>query len=133
VPYLPSTHHLINAERLRLFKPIALLINTSRGKVVDTKAVAAALREDRLGGVALDTFEGEDIWIEEEFLKHNDLPAIVLREAMESFSIMRSERAILTPHNAFNTREALERILTTSAENIKAFFSDNPQNVVNIT
>jgi D-lactate dehydrogenase len=130
VPYLPSTHHLINAERLRLLKPTALLINTSRGKVVDTKAVAAALREDRLGGVALDTFEGEDIWIEEEFLKHNDLPAIVLREAMESFSIMRSERAILTPHNAFNTREALDRILITSAENLKAYFSGHPQNVV---
>jgi D-lactate dehydrogenase len=131
VPYLPSTHHLINAERLRLLKPTALLINTSRGKVVDTKAIAAALREDRLGGVALDTFEGEDIWIEEEFLKHDDLPAVTLREAMESFSIMRSERAILTPHNAFNTREALDRILITSAENLKAYFSGHPQNVVN--
>lgn len=130
VPYLPSTHHLINAERLRLFKPTALLINTSRGKLVDTKAVAAALRENRLGGVALDTFEGEDIWIEEEFLKHDDLPAITLREAMESFSIMRSERAILTPHNAFNTREALERILVTSAENLKAYFSGHQQNVI---
>ena len=133
LPYLPSTHHLINAERLRLLKPTALLINTSRGKLIDTKAVAKALREDRLGGIALDTFEGEDIWIEEEFLKHDDLPAIALREAMESFSIMRSERAILTPHNAFNTREALERLLITGAENIKAFFSDNPQNVVNIS
>jgi D-lactate dehydrogenase len=133
VPYIPSTHHLINADRLRLLKPTALLINTSRGKLIDTKAVAVALREDRLGGVALDTFEGEDIWIEEEFLKHDDLPAIALREAMESFSIMHSERAILTPHNAFNTREALERILITSAGNIKAFFSDNPQNVVNIS
>jgi D-lactate dehydrogenase len=130
VPYLPSTHHLINTERLRLLKPTALLINTSRGKVVDTKAVAAALREDRLGGVALDTFEGEDIWIEEEFLKRDDLPAITLREAMESFSIMRSERAILTPHNAFNTREALDRILITSVENLKAYFSGHLQNVV---
>jgi len=130
VPYLPSTHHLINAERLRLLKPTALLINTSRGKLIDTKAVAAALREDRLGGVALDTFEGEDIWIEEEFLKHDDLPAIALREAMESFSIMRSERAILTPHNAFNTKEALDRILITSAENLKEYFSGHPQNVV---
>jgi D-lactate dehydrogenase len=110
VPYLPSTHHLINVERLRLLKPTALLVNTARGKVVDTKAVSVALREGRLGGVALDTFEGEEIWIEEEFLKRDDLAAITLKEAMESFSIMRSERAILTPHNAFNTREALERI-----------------------
>jgi D-lactate dehydrogenase len=130
VPYLPSTHHLINAERLRLIKPTALLVNTARGKVVDTKAVSVALREGRLGGVALDTFEGEEIWIEEEFLKRDDLAAITLKEAMESFSIMRSERAILTPHNAFNTREALERILVTSAENFKAYFSGSLQNVV---
>ena len=132
VPYLPSTHHLINAERLRLLKPTALLVNTARGKVVDTKAVSVALREGRLGGVALDTFEGEEIWIEEEFLKRDDLAAITLKEAMESFSIMRSERAILTPHNAFNTREALERILVTSAENLKAYFSGSLQNVVSV-
>ncbi len=132
VPYLPSTHHLIDAERLRFLKPTALLVNTARGKVVDTKAVAAALREGRLGGVALDTFEGEKVWIEEEFLKRDDLAAITLREAMESFSIMHSEHAILTPHNAFNTREALERILITSAENFKAYFSGGPQNTVSV-
>jgi D-lactate dehydrogenase len=130
VPYLPSTHHLINAERLLLIKPTALLVNTARGKVVDTKAVSVALREGRLGGVALDTFEGEEIWIEEEFLKHDDLAAIPLREALESFSIMHSEQAILTPHNAFNTREALDRVLIASTENFKAYFSGSPQNVV---
>jgi D-lactate dehydrogenase len=130
LPYNPSTHHLINAERLHLLKPTALLVNTSRGQVVDTEAVAAALREGRVGGVALDTFEGEEVWIEEEFLKRDDLAAITLREAMESFSMMRSERAIITPHNAFNTKEALERILLTSAENIKAYFSGHPQNVI---
>ncbi len=130
VPYTKSTHHLINAERLRQLKHTALLINTSRGKVVDTRAVADALREGCLGGVALDTFEGEQVWIEEEFLKRDDIAAIVLREAMESFSILHSDRAILTPHNAYNTAEALERILTTSSENIKAFFAGNPQNVV---
>jgi D-lactate dehydrogenase len=130
VPYTKSTHHLINAERLQLLKHTALLINTSRGQVVDTKAVADALREGRLGGVALDTFEGEQVWIEEEFLKRDDIAALVLREAMESFSILYSDRAILTPHNAYNTAEALERILTTSTDNIKAFFTGNPQNVV---
>jgi D-lactate dehydrogenase len=130
VPYTKSTHHLINADRLLLFKHTALLINTSRGKVVDTQAVSEALREGRLGGAALDTFEGEQVWIEEEFLKRDDIAALVLREAMESFSILHSDRAILTPHNAYNTTEALERILTTSADNIKAFFAGNPQNVV---
>jgi D-lactate dehydrogenase len=118
---------------LRLIKPTALLINTARGKVIDTKAVAVTLREGRLGGVALDTFEGEEVWIEEEFLKRDDLAAITLKEAMESFSILHSEHAILTPHNAFNTSEALERILITSAENVKAYFSGSPQNLVSKT
>jgi len=113
-----------------MVKPTALLVNTARGKVVDTKAVSVALREGRLGGVALDTFEGEEIWIEEEFLKRDDLAAIPLKQAMQSFSIMRSERAILTPHNAFNTREALERILITSTENLSAYFGGNAQNIV---
>jgi D-lactate dehydrogenase len=130
VPYAKSTHHLINAERLQMVRHTAFLINTSRGQVVDTEAVADALREGRLGGVALDTFEGEQVWIEEEFLKRDDIAAIVLREAMESFSILQSDRAILTPHNAYNTDEALKRILTTSSDNIKAFFAGHPQNVV---
>ncbi len=130
VPYTEATHHLINAERLQMVKDTAFLINTSRGGVVDTRAVAAALREDRLGGVALDTFEGEEVWIKEEFLGVSEPPAAELEEALESFSILHSDRAILSPHNAFNTREAIERILATSTENIQAFFAGNPQNVV---
>lgn len=79
---LSEYHHLINEKRLRLLKPTAFLVNTARGKVVDTDAVSIALRVIRLGGVALDTFEGEKICIEEEFLKRDDLPAIILKEAM---------------------------------------------------
>ncbi len=130
VPYTESTRHLVNAERLRLVKNTTLLINTSRGGVVDTRAVATALSEGRLGGVALDTFEGEEVWIEEEFAETGEPPAAELQEALESFSILHSDRAILSPHNAFNTHEALERILSTSIENIKAFFAGKPQNIV---
>ena len=130
VPYNQTTHHLINSKTIKLLKPTALLVNTSRGKVVDTIAIVHALREGRIGGVALDTFEGEEVWIEEEFLRRDDLPAIPLQQAMESFFILRSERAILTPHNAFNTKEALDRILITSTENLKSYFTGNPKNVV---
>jgi D-lactate dehydrogenase len=130
VPYTKATHHLIDAARLRLVKNSALLINTSRGGVVDTGAVADALREGRLGGVALDTFEGEQVWIEEEFQGPDEASADELRDALASFAILHSDRAILSPHNAFNTRGAVERIIATSVENIEAFFSGNPQNVV---
>ena len=130
VPYTEATHHLINAERLRLVKNTAFLINTSRGGVVDTRAVATALSEGRLGGVALDTFEGEEVWIKEEYAGADEPPAAELQEALESFAILHSDRAILSPHNAFNTREALDRILAASIENIRAFFAGSPQNVV---
>jgi len=130
VPYTKATHHLIDAERLRLVKDTALLVNTSRGGVVDTRAVASALREGHLGGVALDTFEGEQVWIEEEFQGAGEASADELRDALESFALLHSDRVILTPHNAFNTRGAVERILATSVENVRAFFAGNPQNVV---
>lgn len=130
VPYNESTMHLINNEIVRLFKPGVLLVNTSRGKVVDTEAIVDALRDDKLGGVALDAFEGEEVWIEEEFLRRDDLPAIPLQQAMESFYMLRSERVILTPHNAFNTKEALDRILETSADNIISFFQGEIRNEV---
>lgn len=131
VPYNSSTHHLLDEESLKLIKPSALIVNTSRGKVIDTSAIANALREGRLGGAALDTFEGEEIWLEEEFLRRDDLAAISLKQAMESFFILRSEKVILTPHNAFNTKEAMDRILITGSENIINFFEGKPQNVVN--
>jgi len=132
VPYNSSTHHMINEEQLRLFKPSAFLINTSRGKVVDTIALSDALRQGRLAGAALDTFEGREmeILVEEEMLRRDDLTAMALRHAWDEFSVMHSERVILTPYNAFNTEEALERILTTTAENFKAYFRGHPQNVV---
>jgi len=132
VPYNPSTHHMINEERLRFLKPSAFLINTSRGKVVDTKALSDALREGRLAGAALDTFEGSkmEILIEEEMLRRDDLTDIALRHAADEFAMMQSERVILTPYNAFYTKEALERILITTADNFKAYFSGHPQNVV---
>ena len=130
VPYTEATHHLIDADRLRLVKPTALLVNTARGGVVDTGAVADALREDRLAGVALDTFEGEQVWIEEEFQGADEASAEELRDALASFALLNSDRVIMTPHNAFNTREAVERILATSIENIRAFFAGSPQNVV---
>jgi D-lactate dehydrogenase len=130
VPYTKATHHLIDAERLRLVKNTVLLVNTSRGGVVDTEAVADALREGRLGGVAFDTFEGEEVWIQEEFQGAGEASEDELRDALESFGLLHSDKAILTPHNAFNTREAVDRILATSIENIRAFFAGNPQNVV---
>src|SRR5438034_1228663 len=85
-----QTHHLINADRLRLMKPTAVLINTARGELVDEAALAEAIREKRIGGAAIDVFAVEP------------LPA--------DAPLRKLERVILTPHLAASTAEAQERV-----------------------
>lgn len=131
VPYTKSTHHLINRFNIKLMKLDAMLINTSRGPVIETEAIIEALREGRLsGGVALDTFEAEDVIIEEEFLKKEHLPAIKLKKALEAYYVLRQENVIVSPHNAYNTKDALQRILDITVDNIESFLKGNPENIV---
>lgn len=133
VPYSKSTHHLINRFNIKLMKLDAMLINTSRGPVVEMEAIVQALKEGRLaGGVGLDTFEAEEVLIEEEYLKRDDIPAIKLKKALESFYILHSENVIVSPHNAYNTKDALYRILDITLDNLKSFLEGNPKNVVGV-
>ncbi|MFB3817246.1 MAG: phosphoglycerate dehydrogenase [Candidatus Methylomirabilales bacterium] len=106
-----QTRHLINAERLALMKPTAYLINTSRGGVVDTKALCDVLREQRIAGAALDVFEGEPLAA--------DSP---LREL---------DNAYLSPHMAGGTRDARTLSGATAAENLIRALNGQPRNVVN--
>ncbi|RUM90920.1 MAG: hydroxyacid dehydrogenase [Thermovibrio sp.] len=124
VPYLPSTHHLINKENVKLLKDGAFLINTSRGAVVETEAVIKAIKSGKLSGVALDTFEGEEVWTEEEliiFRGEKDVSPEILKKAIESFALTQFDSAIITPHNAYNTHEAIMRILQKTLNNIVSF------------
>jgi len=124
VPYLPSTHHLINRKNVKLMKDGALLINTSRGAVVEIEAVIEALRSGKLGGAAFDTFEGEEVWAEEEliiFKGEKSASPRLFRKALESFALTRFENVILTPHNAYDTHEAIMRILEKTLQNIIKF------------
>ncbi len=125
VPYTEKTHHLINRENIKLMKRGSYLVNTSRGPVVETEAVHRAVEEGILAGVALDTFEGEEVWIEEEILlARTDISASLLKRALENFHLLHLENVILTPHNAYNTKEALFRILRTTLDNIDSFLRE---------
>lgn len=125
VPANPSTFHLINKRNISLLKSSAMLINTARGNVVEIEAIVEQLTLKNLqGGVGLDTFESEDIWIEEKYLKNDTLSALELQKAMIVFSTLRSSNVILSPHNAYNTQEALERIVAISVENINSFLGE---------
>ncbi len=101
VPMTPGTAHLVNETRLALMKKGAFLINTSRGGVIDEKALSAALKEGGLGGAALDVFEKEP----------------------PSGAIMDAPNIIMTPHIGGQTEEAQVNAIAVIGEKVKAYFS----------
>jgi D-lactate dehydrogenase len=129
-PYNARTHHLINRENLKLVKRGAILINTSRGGLVDTSALVWALDEGILAGAGLDVVEGEELIKEEKQLLANQESAEKLRLLLSNHILRNRENVVITPHSAFNSREALNRILDTTVENILAGAAGKPLNVV---
>ena len=110
VPLLPTTTHLMNAERLQLMKKTAYLINTSRGPVIDETALVEALRGGVIRGAALDVFESEPN----------------LAKGLAKLS-----NVVLTPHTASATKSARDGMARIAAENLIAFFEgQTPPNVV---
>jgi D-lactate dehydrogenase len=116
LPLTPETHYLLNADTLALLKPGAFIINTSRGKLVETTALIEALKSGHLGGVALDVYE------EEEGIFFEDLSGEVLQDDDLSRLLM-FPNVLITAHQAFLTREALTEIARVTIENLAHFQS----------
>lgn len=106
----PSTHHIINEETLMLMRPDAVLINTSRGGLVDEAALAAALSRGQIAAAAVDVLETEP--------------------PRSGSPLIDSAACIVTPHIAWQSTEARERLCQISVENLRCFLAGNPQNVV---
>ena len=131
VPYNKDTHHLINKENISGIKKGAYLINTARGAVVETDALIEAVRNGTLAGAALDVLEEEGELSEEAALLTAPHPnADALKITLENHYLINHPRVIVTPHLAFNTQEAVERILNTTIENITSFAAGSPKNTV---
>jgi D-lactate dehydrogenase len=111
VPLLPETRHLLNSRTLSRTKPGVFIINTSRGKLIDTTALIAALKSSHIGGVALDVYE------EEEGIFFQDLSGQVLLDD-ELSHLLIFPNVLITAHQAFLTREALSEISRVTMENI---------------
>jgi glycerate dehydrogenase len=109
-PLTPETRHLVNSERVSWMKPSAFLLNTSRGLLLDEAALAQALNAGRLAGAGLDVLSVEPP------------PA--------DHPLLQAKNCVITPHLAWGTRAARSRLLQIAVENIRAFLSDHPQNVV---
>ncbi len=130
-PYTGKNKHLVNTQAFAAMKKGAILINTSRGELVDTKALIAVLASGKLGGAGLDVIEGENLLLldeETELLHHPKQRGFDY--AVEQMMLEKMPNVIITPHNAFNSREAIERINSTTLENISNFCKQMPTNTV---
>ena len=143
VPYLPQTHHLINKDNIYKIKKGALLINTSRGGIIETEALLKALKDKHLAGAGLDVLEGEkaikeslEIFTTDKYEVYDLVEGYDTKEAdlkvlIQNRILVNMENIIITPHNAFNSKEALQRIRETTIQNIEAFIEGKPQNITN--
>lgn len=130
VPYNKFTHHLLNRDKFNLVKKGAILINTARGGIVDTEALIEALDKKILSGAGLDVIEGEELIKEEKQLLYEPKNIEALSSLVKDHILLSKDNVVFTPHIAFYSKEALERILETTVENISAFASGKPQNAV---
>jgi glycerate dehydrogenase len=110
-PLTSENKHFVNNNLLSLMKPHAWLINTARGPLINEQDLADALNSGRIGGAALDVLSTEPPTADNPLLS--------------------AKNCIITPHNAWVTKEARGRIIKVTVENIQAFLNGKPQNVVN--
>lgn len=113
-PLTPATRHLVDARALGLLRPGAMLVNTSRGALVDTPAVIEALKSGRLGSLALDVYE------EEADLFFEDLSGHAIQDDVFA-RLLTFPNVLITGHQAFFTREALTKIAATTLESVSEF------------
>lgn len=131
VPGGEKTRHLLSTDEFAAMKQGAVLINTSRGSVVDVEALLRALADGRLRAAGLDVLAEEPLIREEAelmralFSRDHDLTRLLVDHVL-----LNMRNVVITPHSAFNTREAVQRILDTTRENIAAFARGEPENTV---
>jgi D-lactate dehydrogenase len=118
-PLTPETFHMIDAVKLAQMKPGVLLVNTSRGGLLDSRALLGALKSGQLGGLALDVYE------EEENFFFRDLSDQVIGDDVLA-RLLSFPNVLITAHQGFFTREALDNIASTTLENVSEFESGRP-------
>ncbi|GAA2244170.1 2-hydroxyacid dehydrogenase [Kitasatospora cystarginea] len=116
LPLLPETRHIVDAAALDLMKDDAVLINSSRGGLIDTDALVAALRAGRLDGVGLDVYE------EEAGLFHLDKSLEVMTDDTLA-RLMTFRNVVVTSHQAYFTRDALDQIISVTVTNVRDYLA----------
>jgi len=122
-PYNEQTRYLINMRNIHLVKKGTLFINTARSGIVEPSALYYAIDNGIFGGAGLDVFEGEELALEENQMLTKNVSLEHLEASMKRNILLRRENVIITPHMAFDSVEAVERILDTTAKNINSFIA----------
>lgn len=132
VPATSGTHRMISDREFSRMRQGAILINTARGNIVDVEAMVRALADGRLRGAGLDVLPQEPLIREEAAIFHQEAirDAEDFKALVANHVLLRFPNVIVTPHNAYNTEAALQRIIATTLTNIEAFVQGTPQNVV---
>ncbi|MFW6053202.1 MAG: NAD(P)-dependent oxidoreductase [Persicimonas sp.] len=131
VPLNDKTHHMISGEEFDKMQDGVVLINTARGKILDSQALLYALSSGKVAAAGLDVLPEEPAIREEAqllrriFREKHDLEALLADHVL-----LHMRNVIITPHSAFNTKEAIGRILDTTVDNIEAFLAGEPINTV---
>lgn len=114
-PLTPENVHLIDRRAIELMKPGCFLVNTSRGKLIDTPALIEGLKNRKVGGAALDVYEEEDDYFFEDFSASGVDDDVLAR-------LMTFPNVLITSHQGFFTREALANIARTTLQNVRDFY-----------
>lgn len=130
-PLTESNFHMIDAEKIALMKPNAVLVNTARGELVDTKALYEALSKDKIFGAGLDVLESENIFTQpDKTFDFDYLTNDVIRQTLLNDRLLKLHNVVVTPHIAYNSKEANERILNITMNNINSFMDGKIVNSV---
>jgi D-lactate dehydrogenase len=152
-PLVPETYHILDAEAFAKCKRGVLVVNTARGRLIDTDALIAALDSGQVGGAGLDVLEDERVMTQEalsligdqivdrlqsgrstsELRVENPSRIQELSQLMRNSELISRPNVVFTPHIGFNSREAVQRINQTTADNISAFSAGRPLNLAEAT
>jgi len=129
-----ENYHMINESAFEKMKDGVIIINTARGAIIDTKALIKYLNSGKISYAALDVLENEPEIKEEVQLLEKELSEEEMKKLLANHMLFdmedRLEKVLITPHNAFNSKESLEEIKRTTVDNIISFVNGKPINVL---
>jgi len=121
IPLTKENFHLINKKTIEKMKKGVIIINTSRGDIIDTEALIHALEKKHVGGVGLDVIEGEEFIKEEKELLYEKKNKKAIEQIIEDSLLIMKDNVVFTPHIAFYSKEALNRIISKTIDNLNSY------------